>query len=325
MKDSFNREINYLRISVTDRCNLRCQYCMPAEGIPLKKHDEILRLEEIALIARNAVKLGINRFRVTGGEPLVRLNVVKLVSYLADIPGVGDLSITTNGTLLKLYARDLKTAGLQRVNVSLDTLDGEKFRRITRGGRIESVLEGLEAAVAAGLNPVKVNVVVMEGVNNTEIIDFARLARDRGLHVRFIELMPIGEAQGFTGAGFVPVNEVYLLLREHFALVPWEVAGNGPASTFKLEGSEGSVGFIGAMSESFCHCCNRLRLTADGKLRICLDDPGEIDLLEPLRRGATSAEILDLLTQAVTSKPLQHGMCLREARKQHRRMSQIGG
>ncbi|MHB1420217.1 MAG: GTP 3',8-cyclase MoaA [Bacillota bacterium] len=325
MKDDYGREINYLRISVTDRCNLRCRYCMPTEGVQLKKHGEILSLEEILLIACAAAKLGINRFRITGGEPLVRKNVVELVAKLADIPGVEDLAMTTNGILLKLFADDLHAAGLRRVNVSLDTLNGEKYRYITRGGQLDAVLEGLEAAVASGLNPVKVNMVIMRGFNDSEILDFARLARDRGLHVRFIELMPIGEALGFSNDGFISVNSVYELIREHFDLVPTRVTGNGPARAYSLGDAGGSVGFIGALSEGFCQRCNRLRLTADGKLRSCLDHPGEIDLLETLRRGGTGDELLELLKQAVVNKPLQHEMCLHEVREQRRRMSQIGG
>ncbi|MHB1420269.1 MAG: GTP 3',8-cyclase MoaA [Bacillota bacterium] len=325
MQDAFGRNIDYLRISVTDRCNLRCIYCMPPEGVKLKKHEEILSLEEIFQIANSSAKLGINRFRITGGEPLVRKNMVELVSKLASIPGVEDLAMTTNGVLLKSFAAALKTAGLRRVNVSMDTLDDDKYHFVTRGGQLSTVLEGITSALEAGLDPVKVNVVIMRDFNEMEVLDFVRLAREWGVHVRFIELMPIGEAPCFSEAGFIPVNEVYSLIGEHFNLLPQKITGNGPARTFQLDGSSGSVGFIGALSESFCDGCNRLRLTSDGKLRSCLDHPREIDLLGPLRRGAGEEELLGQIKQAIASKPLQHGMCQHQVREQPRQMWQMGG
>ncbi|GAF25369.1 GTP 3',8-cyclase MoaA [Neomoorella thermoacetica] len=323
MQDTFQRQINYLRIAITDRCNLRCRYCMPATGVPLKGHEDILRLEEIATLARVAAGTGISRIRLTGGEPLVRKNVVTLVRELAAIPGLEEISLTTNGIFLGALAFSLKEAGLKRVNISLDTLKKDRYRYITRRGNITSVWQGIRAALAAGLTPVKLNVVITRGFNDDEILDFARLAREEPLHIRFIELMPIGTAAASSTA-YVPAEEIKGRISRVYPLEPFpDLANNGPAANFRLVGGRGSVGFITPMSNHFCSRCNRLRLTADGKLRPCLYWDGEIDIKGPLRAGAPETELAAIFARAVSLKPAEHHM--ENGWRQPRAMSQIGG
>ena len=320
--DSFGRSINYLRISVTDRCNLRCLYCMPPEGIPQISHSEILSYEEIRTVARAAAELGISKIRLTGGEPLVRAELPKLIRMLSQIEGITELSLTTNGTFLKKYALELKQAGLARVNVSLDTLKADKFRYITRLGELKDVLEGIEAAKKAGFDPVKINTVIMRGINDDEILDFAKMTyKERG-HVRFIELMP------FKGvAEFVPSVE----LRQHISLLGklepcTSITGNGPAIYYRLLGAKGTIGFISPLTElSFCSRCNRMRLTPDGKLRPCLLGEDEIDLKIPLRNNASMEELKRLILKAIASKPEHHHLEGGDVRLVKRKMSQIGG
>jgi len=320
--DSFGRSINYLRISVTDRCNLRCLYCMPPEGVPRIPHSEILSYEEIRTVVRAAAELGINRIRLTGGEPLVRAELPKLIHMLSQIEGIQELSLTTNGTILKKNALEFKQAGLSRVNVSLDTLKADKFRYITRLGALEDVLEGIKAAKEAGFEPVKINTVVMRGINDDEIRDFARMTYKEGCHVRFIELMP------FKGvAEFVPSIE----LRQHISLLGKlepcvSITGNGPATYYRLAGAKGTIGFISPLTEpSFCSRCNRMRLTPDGKLRPCLLGEDEIDLKLPLRNNATMDKLKRLILKAVASKPEHHHLMGDNVRLVNRKMSQIGG
>ncbi len=319
--DSFGRNINYLRISVTDRCNLRCLYCMPPEGIPQMSHSEILSYEEIGTVARAAAELGIHKVRLTGGEPLVRAELPKLVRMISQIEGIEELSLTTNGTLLDRYALELKQAGLSRVNVSLDTLKPDRLQYITRLGKLETVLAGIEAAKEAGLGPVKINTVVMRGINDDEILDFARMTYE-GWHVRFIELMPF---KGVTE--FVPSVE----LRQHIGLLGElepcaSVTGNGPAMYYRLTGASGTIGFVSPLTETaFCSRCNRMRLTPDGKLRPCLLGEDEIDLKTPLRNNASMKELKRLIMEAVASKPECHHLQGFEVRSVKRRMSQIGG
>jgi cyclic pyranopterin phosphate synthase len=320
--DSFQRPINYLRISVTDRCNLRCIYCMPIGGIESITHDQILRYEEIYLVAQAAAKLGITKLRLTGGEPLVRSNLATLIRMLAQIEGIDDISLTTNGVLLKHYAFALKQAGLNRVNISIDSLQERKFRRITRLGTVNDVLEGMSAAHQAGLEPVKINTVVLRGINDDEIIDFAQKTIDEGWHVRFIELIPIG--QGQRRKWFVPISEVRARIGELGTLEPCPLSGNGPAKYFRLPDSRGTIGFISPVTEHFCIRCNRLRLTADGKLRPCLLSDEEIDLREPLRGGASSEQISHLIQEAVASKPQGHQLAKGITSKKQA-MAQIGG
>ncbi|MBI2910467.1 MAG: GTP 3',8-cyclase MoaA [Chloroflexi bacterium] len=330
LSDSFQRPINYLRISVTDRCNLRCIYCMPEEGLPLASHQEILSFEEIRAVVRAAAPLGINRLRLTGGEPLVRAGFLDLVRMLAEVKGVEDLSLTTNGILLLQYAARLKAAGLHRVNVSLDSLRSDRFHRMTRLGELENVLAGIEEAKRVGLNPVKINNVVVRGVNDDELLDFARKTIEDGWHVRFIELMPFGE--GLEGAcehgegeeKFISVREIVQRLAMLGDLEATRTSnGSGPAKYFRYPGAVGTVGFISPVSEHFCFGCNRLRLTADGRLRPCLLDDREIDLREALRRGASAGELRRLIEQAVAAKPKRHR--LSEGARSRRHMAQIGG
>jgi cyclic pyranopterin phosphate synthase len=322
--DSFQRPINYLRISVTDRCNLRCVYCMPAEGICQMSHRDILSYEEIYTVVRAASELGINKVRLTGGEPLVRLGISKLVAMLSRIEAIDDISLTTNGTLLARHAAELKESGLGRVNISLDTLKRERFRVITRSHcDLGDVLEGIEAAKLAGLRPVKINVVVMAGINGDEVLDFARKTINDDWHVRFIEFMPTAGVG--TALHFVPVASIKKQLESLGELEPcFPHVGNGPARYFRFTGSQGSIGYISPVSEHFCFHCNRLRLTADGKLRPCLLSEEEIDLRQPLRCGITSAELGGLIRQAVAKKPLRHQLA-EGLLPLNRPMAQVGG
>jgi cyclic pyranopterin phosphate synthase len=335
LSDTFNRPINYLRISVTDRCNLRCIYCLPPEGIRLLPHGEVLTYEEIAAVAGLSAELGINKVRLTGGEPLVRARLSELVAMLAGIEGIDDISLTTNGVLLKQCATELKQAGLKRVNVSLDSLNRDKFERITRRNDLDEVLRGIEAARTCGLNPVKVNVVVMRGINDDEVVDFARLTITEGWHVRFIELMPfaadnppdghsIGNSTSLHTA-FVSANEIKERLNRLGKLEPsLPITGNGPARYFRLPQAGGTIGFIAPVSQHFCFSCNRLRLTAEGKLRPCLLSDNEIDLRQPLRSGASPQELKRVITEAIQAKPKMHELAQGPSTRK-RLMSQVGG
>jgi len=325
LSDSFQRPINYLRISVTDRCNLRCIYCLPAGGVGLISHGEILTYEEIHTIAQAAAELGINKIRLTGGEPLIRSGLPELIQMLAQIDGIDDISLTTNGILLAGYAAELKQAGLRRVNVSLDTLKQDKFELITRrGNNLGEVLKGIEVAMSVGLNPVKLNTVVMSGINDDELLDFAAKTIAEEWHVRFIELMPF-VGKGSTSPQFVSASEMRQRLESLGELEPCLPSiGNGPAKYFRLPHAKGTVGFITPVSEHFCFHCNRLRLTADGKLRPCLLADDEIDLKQPLRSGISWAGLKQLIEEAVASKPLRHHMAEGCVPKQ-RPFSQVGG
>jgi cyclic pyranopterin phosphate synthase len=327
--DDFGRAINYLRLSITDRCNLRCVYCMPPEGIEKRNHGEMLRYEEMLTVVRAAADIGISKVRITGGEPLARLGVVGFVRMVANIPGIDDLSMTTNGTLLARHATDLAAAGLDRVNISLDSLRPARFRRITRRGRLGDVFAGLQAARDAGLVPIKLNTVVIRGINDDEVPDLALHSATLGWHVRFIELMPIGGNVDWTGDPIVPVPEIRA--RVEAALGPLEPVhgpqGNGPARYYHLAGaraSGGTIGFIGARSEHFCARCNRLRLTADGRLRPCLLSDYELDVREPLRAGAGPDEVREILLQAIRTKPAEHHLAT-AASPRNRTMAEIGG
>jgi GTP 3',8-cyclase len=327
LRDPFGRQITYLRISITDRCNLRCVYCMPPEGIPWKSHAQIMRYEEIADVVRIAAENGIREVRLTGGEPLVRHNLPELVGMISAIPGIEDISLTTNGALLEKYAQALSDAGLQRVNISLDTLDPEKFRRITRFGTLEQTLRGIEAVEECGLKPIKINTVAMRGVNDDEIVKIALLSMDHPWDIRFIELMPINNQRPW-GEGFESPDQIYFSLQEMKALLEplglktEEIkVGSGPAREYRLRGGMGTVGFISPLGEHFCVTCNRLRLTADGYLRPCLLSDVEIPLLQAMRAGEP---ILPLLQKAIEIKPAAH-----ELNKDHlpeeRSMNEIGG
>lgn len=324
LSDSFKRPINYLRISVTDRCNLRCIYCMSSDGVCLIPHDALLTYEEIHLIVKAAAELGISKIRVTGGEPLVRLGLPELIRMLAQIKGIDDISLTTNGILLSRYATELKSAGLRRVNVSLDTLKPEKFEFITRGSKLGDVLEGIEVASSVGLTPVKLNMVVMAGINDDELLDFAAKTIDEGWHVRFIEFMPV-VGEDAANLKSISASEMRERIEKLGKLEPCLLeAGNGPAKYFRFPHAKGTVGFITPISEHFCFKCNRLRLTSDGKLRPCLMCEDEIDLRQPLRSGAASAELKKLIEKAVAKKPLRHRIAEGYVPKD-RPFSQVGG
>ncbi len=328
--DGYKRKIDYLRVSITDRCNLRCVYCMPAEGIELMSPENILRYEEILRIAGIAAKNGVTKIRLTGGEPLVRKGLLDFIRKLSEVPGVDDLSLTTNGVLLKGFAHPLKDAGLKRINVSLDSLKRERFAKMTRGDDLGRVLDGLEESRKAGLNPVKINVVVIKGFNDDEVLDFALLSKTKPYHVRFIEYMPFDTEAGWQKDKCLSVNTMKKIIEEQAgALEPVHDAagGAGPARRYRFKDGnpEGEVGFISPVSEHFCGSCNRLRLTADGKIRTCLFSDNEIDLRAALRNGSGDEEIERLLFRAAAEKPERHHINENVFKKCSRTMSLIGG
>ncbi|TYP54240.1 GTP 3',8-cyclase MoaA [Thermosediminibacter litoriperuensis] len=324
MKDRFGREIDYIRVSVTDRCNFRCIYCMPEGGVVPKTCADILRFEEIARFLKAIVPLGISTVRITGGEPLVRRGIVDFVRMVRRIPGVKDIAMTTNGSLLAGIAADLKRAGLDRVNISLDSLKPERFRRMTRNGDLKSVLNGIDAALENGLEPVKINCVVIKGFNDDEIMDFADLTRERNLTVRFIELMPIGESEK-ARMDFVPADRMSRVIGGELEPVEYPGEGAGPAVYYRLPGAKGYIGFIAPMTGHFCSQCNRVRLTSDGKLKVCLDSEEEFDVKAALRGGACDEELRRIFTGALMKKPEGHRMNVVRFGKPGRTMCQIGG
>lgn len=325
MKDNFDRTIDYMRVSVTDRCNLRCIYCMPSEGIRAIKHGEILRYEEIIRIVRLAAVLGVKKVRITGGEPLARKNITYLIAQLKNIEGIEDLSLTTNGVLLERYAKEIAEVGLDRVNISLDSLRPDRYREITRGGDIDTVHKGIMAAEKAGLMPIKINMVPIRGFNDDEIEEFAKITLIMPYHVRFIEFMPIGAKDIWSNEKYIPTDEIKSIVRRIAPLTPVRARKSGPARYFRLNGASGVIGFISAMTHHFCGDCNRLRLTADGKLRPCLFSETEIDLKAPLRSGASDAEIERLLRLAIAAKPEGHNISQRSDLDFLKPMSKIGG
>ncbi|MBF0295630.1 MAG: GTP 3',8-cyclase MoaA [Magnetococcales bacterium] len=311
LTDSFGRTIRYLRVSVTDRCNMRCDYCRPSVEPMLPDHVELLTLEEIARLVRLFVGLGVDRFRLTGGEPLLRRNLLSLVRELGAMPGLHELSLTTNALLLDRFAHDLRAAGVRRVNISLDSLTPETFARITRGGDLTRVLAGIDAAVQAGLAPVKVNMVVMRGVNEHEIPEMIRFAARNGLLLRFIETMPIGDAGQSYPERFISAAEILRIAREAFGQEPLPAdpavgLGAGPARYFRIEGTGAEVGVIAARSRHFCDTCNRMRLTSRGGLVLCLGAMDVVDLKTPLRAGASDEALLETIRAAVAMKPARH-------------------
>ncbi len=320
LKDRFSRPINYLRLAVTDRCNLRCVYCMPPEGVTHLSHEDILSYEEILRFLRVAVRAGISKVRITGGEPLVRKDIERLVEGIASLDPALDISLTTNGTLLPAKAEELARAGLKRVNVSMDSMRPETYRRITRTGELRDALAGVEAALEAGLDPVKVNVVVLRHLSD-EVEGFVELARRLPVHVRFIEYMsPCGavdRSHYVSAADIRKKLETYGTLRE--AAPP---RGAGPARYFRLSGCEGLFGFISPISSHFCPECNRLRLTADGRMKPCLFSRDEVDVRGVLRGGSTDDEVLRSILECLERKPWSHGGLPSFT---NRTMSQIGG
>lgn len=323
LTDLFDRTISYLRVSLTDQCNLRCVYCTPA---PLSKlnHGELLSYEELLRIIGICVDLGIKKVRLTGGEPLVRKNVGSFIEGLARIPGLEDIRLTTNGVFLDKYCDLLYGAGVRKLNISLDTLRPERFKEITGADCFDQVWNGIEKVCVKGFSPVKINMVAMRGVNDDELVDFARLSLERELQVRYIEFMPIGNSAVWGKEKYIPSAEIMERLKVLGALEPVAMRHmDGPAKVYKIPGSKGSIGFISPLSHKFCEKCNRLRLTSEGKLRSCLLSDKENDLKELLRSGATDQEIADLVTKTIIAKPQGHKVT--EGENCHGRMSRIGG
>lgn len=323
--DRFGRDIGYLRISLTDRCNLRCVYCMP-EDMTFRPRAELMQDDELLTLVRLCAELGFHKFRLTGGEPTVRANIVELVRGITQTPGVRSLSMTTNGLLLKQLAQPLAEAGLQRVNVSIDTLDAAKFKRLTRWGDVQDVWDGIVAAEASGLVPMKLNAVIVRGYNESDVVDLAQLTLYHNWQMRFIEMMPFGDVADFQQSQVVSAQE--MRSRIEAALGPLNpVDGgklDGEARLYRLTEGLGEVGFISSVTEPFCASCTRARLTADGKLRMCLLREYEMDLLTPLRAGATPDDLKALVLQAVYHKPWGHGLAHNKV-PMNRVMSEIGG
>ncbi len=323
--DRFGRDIHYLRISLTDRCNLRCVYCMP-EDMKFRPRAELIQDDELLTLVRLCTELGFHKFRLTGGEPTVRANLVEIVHGIASTPGVRSLSMTTNGLLLKQLAHPLVEAGLQRVNISIDTLDSAKFKRLTRWGDVQDVWEGIVQAEAAGLLPIKLNAVVVRGYNEDDVVDLAQLTLYHNWQMRFIEMMPFGDVADFQQSQVVRAQEMRDRIEAALGpLTPVEGGKlDGEARLYRLSDALGDVGFISSVTEPFCASCTRARLTADGKLRMCLLREYEVDLLTPLRAGATLDDLKALVLKAVYHKPWGHGLAHNVVPK-NRVMSEIGG
>ena len=325
--DPRNRRIDYLRVSVTDRCNLSCAYCKPAGSMKVLPHADILRYEEIHRLVSVAVPLGITHVRITGGEPLVRRGIVPFIASLRDIAGLDDVSVTTNGVLLEEMAAGLRDAGISRLNISLDSLDPARFARITSSDSWHKVWRGIEEAERCGFHPIKINVVPVKGVNDDEVVAFARLTADRRIHVRFIEFMPIGAHDRWHTDACVPASEIRETIEKVFG--PLEPAdrgtGAGPSQNFRIPNGQGVIGLISPITKHFCESCRRLRLTADGKIRPCLLSDTEIDIRSPLRGGCGDAELERLLRFALEIKPERHYVTDSPGRCSVRTMSRIGG
>jgi cyclic pyranopterin phosphate synthase len=317
MLDSFGREINYLRISVTELCNLRCRYCMPEDGVCKKSHDEMLTEDEMIAAIRAAASLGITKLRITGGEPLVKKNIVSICRRAAQVPGIRELCLTTNATLLPALAKPLREAGVSRVNISLDTLDAEKFRRITRCGELSQAIDGIHAALEAGFDKLKLNAVLIGDFNDDEIPDLAGLTLRYPLDVRFIELMPMLDGGGFGPEAFIP----YTVVLDRLPALESVEADGGVARLYRLPGAKGNVGLISPVSAHFCAACNRIRLTADGKLKPCLHSGDEYSL-----KGLDETEMIQVFKSAILCKPSWHGALDAENHSRaERNMNQIGG
>jgi cyclic pyranopterin phosphate synthase len=323
--DSYSRRINYLRISLTDRCNLRCVYCMPAVGMQFAPRPELLTSEELLLVVRAAAAAGFQKIRLTGGEPSLRADLVELVRAIKAAPGIEHIAMTTNALRLKQLARPLKEAGLDRVNISIDTLDPQKFRQITRGGRLEQVWEGIEEADRVGLHPIKLNAVVVRGLNDTEVPQLAALTLNYPWEMRFIEVMPLTGVAEVAQDGVVKSEELIAQLEAiHGPLESLGLAASDSARRFRIPGARGALGFISSVSDPFCATCNRMRLTADGRLHLCLLRDDEVDLRAAIRGGATQDEIEQLVRHAVAIKPWGHGLP-EGTLPTLRGMSQLGG
>ena len=316
MIDQYGRSIRYLRLSVTDRCNMRCRYCMPEEGVPLKKHDDMLTEDEMILAVRIAARLGVTKLRLTGGEPLVKKNILSICERAAAVDGIREVCMTTNGTLLRKMAEPLKRAGLRRVNISLDTLDADKYARMTRGGDLRQALDGLDAALGAGFDKVKINAVLIGGYNDDEIPALAELTKRYPVDLRFIELMPMPGGAVFGDESYIPADRVLEALPD---AVPEGSAG--VSRLYRLPEAPGRIGLISPLSRHFCDSCDRIRLTADGRLKPCLHSPEEISV-----KGLGEEAMEQRMREAIWGKPRRHGELSEESRScAQRNMNQIGG
>jgi cyclic pyranopterin phosphate synthase len=325
LKDNYNRQIDYLRISITDKCNLKCVYCMPSKKFDHFKKGEILTYEEIVRFVRIAHKHGLRKVRITGGEPLLRKDITTLISSIKKV-GIHDLSLTTNGIKLSQIAKKLKNAGLDRVNISLDTLNADRYKGITTGGHIDQVWQSIKEAEEIGLNPVKINVVPIRGLNDDEIVSFASLTFDKNYHIRFIEFMPATCNGMWTKERCVNSKEILKKISALGELQRLEFKGKGPSRNYKIKGAVGVIGIISPLSDHFCNYCNRLRLTADGKVRPCLFSKEEIDIKIPMRNSAADEEIEKLFFRAIRTKPERHLLNENLASSRHiKTMSKIGG
>jgi len=325
MQDGYGRIIDYLRISVTDRCNFRCRYCMPLEGVQLLKHSEILSYEELLRLIRILGQHGVNKIRLTGGEPLVRKEIVEFVRSIKEIGSIKDLAMTTNGSLLQDMAYDLKKAGLDRVNISIDTNHAERFSHITGGGQLEDVVKGIQRAIEVGLNPVKLNVVATEVLSEEDILYFVKQVHKFPIAVRFIEYMPIGRCGVKPGPSIATIKNMIHKAGYGELESAMMTKGNGPAKYYRLPQALGFFGFITPISEHFCPSCNRIRLTADGKIKLCLLANHEIDVKTALRSGATDETIYEVFQKALQEKPLQHSLIDNKGGRDLRGMFQVGG
>ncbi len=306
LQDPFGRTIEYVRLSVTDKCNMRCFYCMPEGFKGFEVPENWLTFDEIERVIAAFTQLGVSRVRLTGGEPLVRKNLSGLISRLSALDGLNDLSLSTNAALLTRYAEDIKQAGVSRINVSLDSLHADRFRKITGNGKLEEVLAGLEAAKEAGLSPVKINTVAMKGINDDEFIDLVNYCARMGFTLRFIETMPVGSTGRNASEYYLNLEEVINTLSAVFELIPGVVSGGGPARYYKLPGNDLHIGFITPISRHFCETCNRVRLSVDGSLYLCLGDEHKVELRPLLRQGISDASLEELLEESMGLKPERH-------------------
>lgn len=323
MIDNTGRKIEYLRVSITDRCNLRCVYCMPKDGIELINHEEILTFEELYRVIKASSSLGISKIRITGGEPLARKGIIEFIRNIKSIPGIEEVSLTTNGILLEEYLDELLKAGLDRINVSVDTLNEELYSKITRHKGLDKVLRGINAALDKGIKRVKINTVIVKEINNEEIMDFVELIEKIPVDVRFIELMPIGEGKKYTQVSNDEIKNIILKNRE---LMPFfNVEGSGPATYFKTQSSKGSIGFISPISHEFCNKCNRIRITSEGFLKLCLHWNDGVDLKKSLRNKVSDEQLNKIIYNSVKQKPYRHEFKSQNEHSDCRNMSQIGG
>ncbi len=323
--DSYNRHIDYLRISLTDKCNLQCVYCMPSKGLKFFRNSEIMTDGEIVRFVRIAHKHGLRKVRFTGGEPLLRKNIVKLIASIKNI-GIADVSLTTNGTMLASLAEDLKKAGLDRVNISLDTMKADRYKEITRKGDIARVWEAIKEAERVSLSPVKINMVPIRGINDDEILSFAALTFEKDYHIRFIEFMPASSDGIWRREKCVSSKEILDAISILGNLESFKFRGEGPSRNYRINGAVGVIGIISPISDHFCNSCNRLRLTSIGRIRPCLFSEEEIDIKTPMRNGASDEEVENLFLQAIKVKPERHLINENKTVSEHiKTMSKIGG